>query len=76
MNTTKLRYLVAENPNELEGLVQALGFKVEVKSVNWVGGKWFCWFTVMQTDELQRKLLPESEQAEQKTKAKKQKTKN
>lgn len=43
---TKLRYLVANNPNELEASVEMLPFKIEIKEIYHHGGKVFLWFTV------------------------------
>jgi len=43
---TKLRFLNSDNPKELEGLIEALPFKVEIKSIYHSGGKHFVWFTV------------------------------
>lgn len=43
---TKLRYIVANNPNELEASVEMLPFKIEIKEIYHHGGKVFLWFTV------------------------------
>lgn len=58
---TKLRYIVANNPSELEASVEMLPFKIEIKEIYVHGGKVFCWFTVRDEQsttalELQKKL--------------------
>lgn len=49
---TKLKFLVADDPTTLEGLIEGLPFKVEVKSVYHHGGKIFCWFTMLDQNYL------------------------
>jgi len=61
MAGTKLRHLTASNPIELEGLIEALQFKVEIKNVIYVGGKWYCWFTLLEKDTLVRDVFPGNE---------------
>jgi len=74
---TKVRFLQSANPNELQGLIEALPFKVEIKSIQFVGGKWYCWFTLLQNDSFVMDAYPSNEdkippaKKSQKTKKKK-----
>lgn len=43
---TRLRYASSSSPEELEGIVNSLPFKVELKSIQWDGKKWVCWFVL------------------------------
>ena len=73
MNGTNLKFLVAENANNMEGLIEALPFKVEIKSIYVSGGKVFCWFTLFDNQTLTSR--PEIEMvSKKKTKTKKKNT--
>jgi len=43
---TRLRHLSNSNLKILEGLIQALPYRVEIKSVNQVGQNWYVHFTI------------------------------
>ena len=58
---TKLRFLQSNNPVELEGQIEALPFKVEIKSVYAMGGKHWVWFTLLDKDFLVKETFPSVE---------------
>lgn len=43
-STTRLRYVQASNPDDLTTFCDLLGKRIEIKSVQSVGGSWFLWF--------------------------------
>ena len=58
---TKLRFLQSDNPRELEGQIEALPFKVEIKSVYAFGGKHWVAFTLLEKDSIVSTTFPSAE---------------
>lgn len=42
--STRLRWVSAKAPETLEKFCNALGKRIEIKSINRVGSEWFLWF--------------------------------
>jgi hypothetical protein len=46
VKSTRLRYVSSSSPQLLEAFLNALPFKVEIKSITAQGKRWFCWFVL------------------------------
>ncbi len=58
---TKIRHIVAISKKEAEGQIEALPFKVEIKAINHVGGKWYYDFTLLEKDSFVMDSFPAAE---------------
>lgn len=43
---TKLRYIIADDRDQLVAAIEALGFKIEIKNIIDQGGPVICYFTI------------------------------
>lgn len=59
---TKARHLSSLNLTELEGQIEALPFKVEIKTWNFIGGKWYCHFNMLEKDFLVKDVFPSEDE--------------
>jgi len=50
ISTTRLRYISARKREEIISGVEALGFKVEIKSITWDGKNYTIWFVLPETE--------------------------
>lgn len=65
MFSTRLRFIADKNPIRLTEMIEGLSAKIEVKTIA-LGkdGKWYCWFTITDTDiEDYRSLAQEKKRA-------------
>lgn len=58
---TKVRHLSDLNLSKLEAQIEGLPFKVEIKNLNFVGGKWYCHFTLLEKDVSVMDSFPSAE---------------
>lgn len=58
-NGTKLRYFQSSNTKEIEGFVESLPFKIEIKSAYAFGGKHYIAFTMLEKDTLVSDVFPD-----------------
>jgi len=49
IKNTRLRYLTASSPADLEAKINTLPFKVEIKSINLQNKKWVVFFVLPET---------------------------
>jgi hypothetical protein len=59
---TKIRHIVAINKKDAEAQIEGLPFKVEIKAINYVGGKWYYDFTLLEKDSIVMDSYPSAEQ--------------
>jgi hypothetical protein len=50
--STRLRFISAKAAEDLSSAVSKLPFKVEIKSVQWDGKRWYAWFVLPEEDKL------------------------
>lgn len=42
--TTRLRWVSAKKPEEIQAFCDSLGSRIEIKQIVWTGSEWFLWF--------------------------------
>ena len=55
IKSTRLRYVSSRSADLLEAFINALPFKVEIKSISFGGKRWFCWFVL--PDNIEHSLI-------------------
>lgn len=44
--TTRLRFVSAKDPGDIQSFLDSLGFRVRIYNLVFDGKKWFCWFNL------------------------------